>query len=106
MAAWARVASESDDCTVMVLEARSGRLVRTLAGHTSWVSALASLPGGLLLASGADDSTVRVWEVESMVESGRLVRTLAGHTDYVRAAGGLLSGVTCRTVSGVAGPGR
>ena len=51
------------------------RLRALQAGHTSVVYALAGLPGGLL-ASGSDDNTVRVWEVES----GRLVRALAGHT--------------------------
>ena len=33
------------------------------------------------LASGADDSTVRLWEARS----GQLVRTLEGHTDSVRS---------------------
>ena len=57
-----------------------GRLVRTLAGRTGSVWALAVLPGGLV-ASASADNTVRVWEVES----GRLVRTLAGHTGSVWA---------------------
>ena len=46
--------------TVRVWEAGSGRLVRTLAGHTGSVNALAMLLGGLL-ASGSDDNTVVVW---------------------------------------------
>ena len=69
------LASGSDDKTVRVWEVESGRLVRTLAGHTDYVFALAGLPGGLV-ASGSGENTVRVWEVES----GRLVRMLAGHT--------------------------
>ena len=33
-----------------------------LAGHTSWVNALAGLPGGLV-ASGSYDNTVAVWRI-------------------------------------------
>ena len=66
----------------------SSRLVRTLAGHTGTVFALAGLPGGLL-ASGSDDMTVRLWEVES----GRLMRTLAGHTGTVFALASLPGGL-------------
>ena len=39
------VASGSRDKTVRVWEVESGRLVRTLAGHTDYVWALAGLPG-------------------------------------------------------------
>ena len=45
-----------------VWEVESGRLVRTLAGHTDWVRELAGLPGGLL-ASGSRDRTLAVWRV-------------------------------------------
>ena len=58
------------------------------ARGTGWVRAVVSLPGGLL-ASGSNDNTVRLWEVES----GRLVRTLAGHTGYVNALAGLPGGL-------------
>ena len=63
--------------------------------------ALAGLPGGLLACGSADNTVLRVWDLES----GRLVRTLAaGHTGYVRALavlpGGLLaSGSVDRTVA-------
>ena len=66
----------------------SGRLVRTLAGHTDAVYALAVLPGGLL-ASASGDQTVLVWEAGS----GRLMRTLAWHTGSVRALAGLPGGL-------------
>ena len=73
---------------MLVWEVGSGRLVQTLVGHTGIVSALAVLPGGLV-ASGLEDSTVRVWEVGS----GRLLRTLAGHTNGVIALAGLPGGL-------------
>ena len=44
----------------------AGYRLRTLAGHTSVVFALAGLPGGLL-ASGSGDRTVAVWRVADAV---------------------------------------
>ena len=52
----------SKDSTVRLWEVESGRLVRTLAGHTGSVCTLAGLPGGLV-ASGPGDRTVAVWRV-------------------------------------------
>ena len=60
------VASGSSDRTVRVWEVESGRLVRTLAGHTGGVSALAGLPGGLV-ASVSHVNTVAVWRVADAV---------------------------------------
>ncbi len=34
-----------------------------LRGHTDWVNAVAFSPDGTRMASGSDDSTVRIWEV-------------------------------------------
>jgi WD40 repeat protein len=66
---------------VKVWEAESGRLLRSLEGHTGWVNAVAVSPDGRFIVSGSDDRTVKVWELES----GRLLRSLEGHTDRVRA---------------------
>jgi hypothetical protein len=55
----------------------SGSLVRTLSGHTNWVTSVAFSPDGRLLASGSDDKTIKLWDVAT----GSEVRTLTGHTD-------------------------
>lgn len=54
----------SHDLTVRIWEARSGTCQATMHGHTAIVYSVAASPDGLLLASGAEDNTARVWSVE------------------------------------------
>ena len=56
-------------------------LVRTLQGHTHLVSAVAITPDGRRAVSGSDDSTLRVWDLET----GQTLTTLQGHTLGVSA---------------------
>ena len=53
--------------------------VRTLTGHTGYVSSVAFSPDGNTLASGSWDNTVRIWDAQT----GAPIRTLTGHTDRV-----------------------
>ena len=46
-------------------EAATGKLLRQLAGHSAPVKSLAFSPNGSLLASGSQDKTLRLWDVES-----------------------------------------
>ena len=73
------VVSGSNDKTVRVWELESGRLLRTLKGHTSRVNSVSVTPDGQSIISGSDDKTVRVRELDS----GRLLRTLEGHAGPV-----------------------
>jgi WD40 repeat protein len=57
------LASASDDKTVRLWDVQSGRLVRTLEGHTDRVRSVAFAPDGRLFASGSGDGTVRLWGV-------------------------------------------
>lgn len=52
---------------------------RKLTGHRDWVRSLAVSPDGKWAASGSDDKTVKIWDLES----GACRATLAGHTDDV-----------------------
>ena len=62
-------------------DAASGRLLRSLEGHTSFVRSVAWDAVGARLASAADDYTVKLWDAAS----GRLLRSLEGHTSSVRS---------------------
>ncbi|MGQ9765718.1 MAG: WD40 repeat domain-containing protein, partial [Armatimonadota bacterium] len=73
--------SGSWDKTVKVWDLASGRLLRSLGGHTGWVWAVAVTADGRSALSGSDDRTVKVWDLES----GRLLRSLEGHTYGVTA---------------------
>ena len=89
-----RLFSGSYDSTVRCWDIASGNCLGTLKGHLKPVRALTSLStvttGGIgwgrpqekhYVASGSDDTTVRVWDTQSL----RCVATLRGHTDNVRS---------------------
>jgi hypothetical protein len=65
--------------TVQLWEANSGRLLRTLGGHTSAVYSLCFSPGGWMLASGGAGWTVRVWDLNERRE----MACLNGHSDTI-----------------------
>ena len=73
------LASGSDDETVKLWEACSGKLLRTLERHQSQVASVGFDQQGETLATGSIDNTVKLWEAGS----GKLLRTLAGHQSYV-----------------------
>jgi WD40 repeat protein len=54
-------------------------LIRTLAGHTDYVTKVALSGDGRLAVSASRDHTLKVWEVGS----GRELRTLTGHKSWV-----------------------
>ncbi|XP_068164433.1 F-box/WD repeat-containing protein 7-like isoform X2 [Antennarius striatus] len=72
------IVSGSDDNTLKVWSAITGKCLRTLTGHTGgvWCSQMAATT----VISGSTDRTLRVWDAES----GECVHTLYGHTSTVR----------------------
>ena len=54
---------------------------RESKGHTDSVNSVSFSPDGSTIASGSDDDTVRLWDVNT----GTHIKTLTGHTDLVRS---------------------
>ena len=77
----ASVASGSDDNTVRLWDAASGRERHRLEGHSRRVRSVAWSPDGANVASGSDDNTVRLWDAAS----GRERHRLEGHSNEVRS---------------------
>lgn len=73
-----RIVSGSDDNTLKLWSAVSGKCLRTLTGHTGgvWSSQMA----GSIIISGSTDRTLKVWNADS----GQCLHTLFGHTSTVR----------------------
>ena len=76
-----QLASASDDGTVRLWNAASGKLVRTLRGHGQSVNSVAFSTDGQRLVSAGADATVRVWSLDG----GRSV-ILRGHEGSVVSA--------------------
>ncbi|MHC5673553.1 nSTAND1 domain-containing NTPase [Nostoc sp.] len=54
------------------------REYNSLQGHEGSVSSVSFSPDGQILASGSQDSTIKIWQ-----KNGRLLQTLKGHKDHV-----------------------
>lgn len=52
-----------------------------LTGHEGWINSVAISPNGKWAASGSDDQTVKIWDLET----GKCRTTLVGHRDIVRS---------------------
>ena len=73
------IASGSGDKTIKLWDAASGRELRTLQGHTGWVTSVAFSPGGRTIASGSEDNKIKLWDAAS----GRELGALQGHSGSV-----------------------
>jgi WD40 repeat protein len=75
-----RLATSSEDGTVRVFDAVTGRRKLLLPGHFPNICWLATYSSdGTMLASGGRDKTVKIWDSAS----GRLIHTLSAHPDTV-----------------------
>lgn len=76
------------------------RLRQKLHGHTETIRSISISPDGLTLASGSEDQTVRLWDLNS----GKLLQVLQGHTNRINAVcfspdgGTLVSGGDDQTI--------
>lgn len=79
-----RLVSGSDDKTLRIWDARSGRPTsEPLAGHGEAVNVVAFSPDGSLILSGSDDKTLRLWNARTGQPHGA---PLIGHTSSVTTA--------------------
>ncbi|MDZ8134428.1 MAG: serine/threonine-protein kinase [Nostoc sp. DedQUE04] len=70
-------------------------LLSTLSGHAWAVLTVAFSPDGQILATGSDDNTIKLWEVNT----GRLICTLVGHSWSVVAVAFTADGETLLSAS-------
>ncbi|ACK68582.1 WD-40 repeat protein [Gloeothece citriformis PCC 7424] len=85
------LASGSQDGTIKVWNLETGKEIRTLKGHDNSVNSVSFSPippspvtkggAGGILASGSNDGTIKLWNLES----GQEIRTLQGHDYSVRS---------------------
>jgi WD40 repeat protein/DNA-binding SARP family transcriptional activator len=61
------------------------RPLHILQGHTDWVRALSFSPDGAILASGAEDQRIILWDLANVgkLGAGQILQTLGGHTSKV-----------------------
>lgn len=65
------------DRTIKIWDLRTGKVLRTLTGHSDSVVAVAFSSDSQQLVSGSKDTTIRIWDLHT----GELVRTVMGHFD-------------------------
>jgi len=73
--------SYTEDNSLKLWDAASGRKLRTLKGHEGEVLAVAFSPDGRTIVSGDRAKTLKIWDVAS----GQELRTLKGHDKEVYA---------------------
>ena len=94
------LANPAGDKLVKVWSPHTGQLVRSLTGHSKGLSDIAWSSDSVFLASASDDTTIRIWTVDTvrlvysfvltldsslmcLGQQGLTTKILKGHTSYV-----------------------
>jgi WD40 repeat protein len=64
---------------LLLLDSRHGRILKKMQGHTDSIHAIAFRSDGKVIATGARDQTVRLWNAET----GASIETLLGHSSGI-----------------------
>ena len=64
-----RLASGSEDKTVRIWDAATGKLQRELKGHSHFVTSVSFSRDGSRVASGSWDKTVRIWDAAVKIKT-------------------------------------
>jgi WD40 repeat protein len=67
------------DTTVILWDARTGKMIRRFSGHTGLLSRVSFLAGGKRAVSGSYDKTIRIWDLST----GKEIHRFDGHPNEV-----------------------
>jgi WD40 repeat protein len=56
--------SGSGDSTIKIWDTENGNNIKTLKGHTSYVSSVCFSFNNKRIVSGSSDSTIKIWDTE------------------------------------------
>jgi WD40 repeat protein len=73
------IVSGNNDGTIQLLNKNSGKVLKTLRGHSAPVWSVAVSPDRTTIASGSADNTIKLWNQYT----GKLIRSWDGHTNGV-----------------------
>ncbi|MBR6749125.1 MAG: TIR domain-containing protein, partial [Bacteroidaceae bacterium] len=78
------IISASDDETLKIWDTQTGKCIKTLVGHTSWIRSanFSHDPDGKYIVSASDDETLKIWDTQNW----ECTKTLEGHTNWVNSA--------------------
>jgi WD40 repeat protein len=69
------------DYFIKIWDAKTGKLVATLKGHTTWVNSLAWTMDGKTLISASFDCSIRTWDTKTWKQ----IAVLDEHTSFINA---------------------
>jgi len=72
-----QIITAGQDKTIKIIDIASGKILKTLSGHTNLINSLAIAKASDLLVSGSYDNNVNVWQIST----GKLLRSLKGNSD-------------------------